>query len=371
MAKNTQVIPYTEIVERVTEIVREDSPTGIPRVRGAVQDVHNHELPREEDWIFHRATSSLNTVAEYKSGTVSIDAGTDAAYFSSAVSMDATFTTRKIKIQGNANIYDVTYVDANTATLRPFLSGGTNVSNAGYTIYQPHYPLAGDFDRFLRDGGLQLFQGGAITLITEEEYVDYYEEVRGSPSPTPSKFRFVGEDTAGNVRLELRPGPSTVLALPYDYMRKVRPMRETTGGSATVSGGATTVNFQEGATLAVADTGWWFRIDAFGRGEASEWYRVIAVSAANSTVTLQTAFGVSGATSAGYTLCTAPDYPTRMHPAILWGAARNILPDQNDPQFPVFDERYNKVIVDAKRLYKTRIYNQDVDTIFEDYQFRR
>ena len=60
-----------------------------------------------------------------------------------------------------------------------------------------------------------------------------------------------------------------------------------------------------------------------------------------------------------------------MHPAILYGAAATVIADQNDPLFKLYEQKYREAITDGKRMYKSRIYNQEVETVLEDFNFRR
>ncbi len=117
-------------------------------------------------------------------------------------------------------------------------------------------------------------------------------------------------------------------------------------------------------------TGGFLRIDAFGTKEDSEWYRIIAITH-DSLLTLQTAFGLSGATAAIYTISDAPQMPARMHDAIFFDAVMLSVTDQNDPMYKTYASEYTKTITDAKRIFKSRSYNQQIDTVLEEWQYRR
>ena len=66
-----------------------------------------------------------------------------------------------------------------------------------------------------------------------------------------------------------------------------------------------------------------------------------------------------------------PMMPAKMHPAMLHGAIALIISDQNDPLFKYHEEKYREIINDGKRTYKTRLYQQDVPLIAEEWQYRR
>ena len=110
-------------------------------------------------------------------------------------------------------------------------------------------------------------------------------------------------------------------------------------------------------------------MDAFGRSDNSEWYRISTITN-DSTMTIATAFGLSGATSAGYTISAVPQMPTSIHPAILYGTIGQVNADQDDPMAMSYIQKYAQVLSDGKRVYKSRMYQQDISTIAEDYRYR-
>ena len=102
MAKNTNVLPYTEVVERVKKLSRSGENTD-EKIRGVIQDVYTREIPVKYDWNFLYASSSLTTTAEYKDGTVSATTGSATITMSSATPTSA-MTGRKIKISGSDGV---------------------------------------------------------------------------------------------------------------------------------------------------------------------------------------------------------------------------------------------------------------------------
>lgn len=372
MSKNTRQLPATEIVEQSIQITRVETTNDESRTWGAMNAEYLLALPFKEDWSFQLASSALVATAKYITGTASVNTGATAVTFSSDVTLPATIVgNARIKFNDNPNVYAITVRDNTTAcTISPPLSEDRNVVSGAYTISFPFYSLAADFNRFPKNGGLTFWQGGKPTPIPEKAIQTHYADQTTSPS-RPSYCRLMAPDTAGNARVELVPGPDKAYVFPYDYLYVPPPLRETTGGTATIAANGTTVAFHGVTTIAEASTGWFFRIDAFGVGADSEWYPVLALSAAASSATLQTAFGVSGATSANYTLSAAPQLPLVLHQALLQGTVKRLLTDQNDSAFVVADSLQTAAINDAKRLYKSRIYGQDIDMVMEDYQYRR
>lgn len=369
MAKNISDIPFTEIVERSIELgrVREEVRG---KVRGIVNDIYVRDIPQKEDWSFlvHRSTITLD--AEYNTGTVSASTGGTTATFDSTVTMESAFTGRRLKISGNDYVYDVVFQHTTALTISPPLSGTSNPSGASYSLFRTSYPLAGDFDRFPKNGGLHQFTGGSKTVIPEKGYDYYTSNFSSTPNSNINFCILFGVNTAGTQLVELSPPGKDAISLEYDYISRLRPLRETTSGLVgSVSASGTSVVGDSNTRFTEATTGDFFRINAFGQGANSEWYRIATISN-NSTMTLVTAFGLSGATSAGYTISSAPQIPTSIQPALLYGTIAQVAADQDDPMAVAYSMKYAQVLSDGKRVYKTRIYQQDIATIAEDYRYR-
>lgn len=369
MSKTVKELPATEIVERALTTARAVSNDDEVRAWAALQDVYLQELAAQADWSFLLASSSLTTEPKYTTGTAAVNSGATAVTFTGAT-IPATLDGGRLKFNDNPNVYTFTRLSSSNGTISPALSEDRNISGGAFTLYQPLYTLAPDFNRFPKNGGLQTWQGGRPTPIPEEAIQSYYSDVTVGPT-RPARCRLVAPDTAGTPRVELDPPPDKAYLMPYDYFYYPPALRESTGGVATVVASATGATFQGTVRLGEVTTGWFFRVDNFGTDAFSEWYRVTSVSAANSAVTFQTAFGLSGATSANYTLCMAPAVPSLLHQYLLHGTTKRLLADQNDKTFIYTDSLQSGVIADAKRLYKTRLYNQPIETALEDYQFRR
>lgn len=182
----------------------------------------------------------------------------------------------------------------------------------------------------------------------------------------------MGQDTAGNTLVELVPPPSLAENWGYDYYKQVRPLIETSAGTlSSIQAGATLVTGNTNCRFAEATTGDWFRVDALGTGADSQWYRILAITN-NSSLNLATAFANTAITSsANYTIARAPEMPVRMHIAVVYGALRSIELDQTDENYLFYHTQYAQVMSDAKRIYVSRPYNQEVTGIHEDYMYRR
>ena len=369
MSKNVNDIPFTEIVERSIELgrVREEIRG---KVRGIVNDIYVRDIPQKEDWSFLFSRSTITLDSEYVTGTVSANNGGTTATFSSNVTMLSSFTGRRLKISGNDYVYDVTFQGTTALTISPPLSGSQNSSSQSYSLFKTSYPLAGDFDRFPKNGGLHQYQGGSKRVIPEKGYDYYTANFSSTPNDNTNFCILFGTDTAGNRQVEISPPSKSAISLEYDYIHRLNPLRETTAGLiGSVSASGTSVTGDSNTKFTEARTGDYFRVDALGKSSNSEWYRIISI-VNNSTLTLSTAFGLSGVTSAGYTISSVPQMPTSIHPAILYGTIAQIDADQDDPMAQVYAVKYAQVLSDGKRVYKSRLYQQDIATIAEDYRYR-
>lgn len=369
MAKNLTALPFTEMVERVAEMAR-IADDGLSRVRAAVQDEYR-DLRNKEDWTFLFSTSAIAAIAPYTVGVASVNTQDTAVTFSTDAVITAAMTGRKVKFNSNGNVYEFTFSNTTGGTISPPLSGDSNVVSGAFSIFQDTYALPDDFARFPRNVAVIKQDGGRNTAIPEfKSYGDWVTNYNPSPS-TPEKCRVVEVGTGGNSSVQFNPPPNKAYVFPFAYVRDMPPLRETTAGVAVIDAGSVAVVGSVGVSrFTEVSTGSYFRISAFGKRDDSEWYRVISI-ANNSAMTLQTAFGTSSASSAGYTLCTAPAMPEIMHPAIVYGALMRILVDQNDTMYQWASSMKSVILTDARRLYKSRDYSADIDGVWEDYHYRR
>ena len=375
MAKNIPHIPYTEIQERIISIGRLDNSVK-EKARASIQDKYAREIPSKFDWEFLITSSSLTTIQEYKTGAVTINTGDTTAVFSSDAVMDTSMTGRRIRISNNPVIYDITFLNTTAHTISPAFQGPTNISGGAYSIFQNKYALAGDFDRFpktvddeRRGGGLYKWEGTRKVGIPSFSYIEATEEFEGNVS-IPKRCRLVGHDTAGKPLVELIPPPKDPRIYGYDYIRQLNPLTETSAGTVTIAAGGNTVTGDTNCRFLEANTGDYFRINSFGTGQDSSWYRVISI-AHNSSLTLGVTFANSGVTSAEYVISRAPDYPPRLQPALVYGPLHEVTLDQNDESTTVYYAKYAETLSDGKRIHVSRVYAKDITGLHEEYQWRR
>lgn len=370
MSKNIPEIPVTEIVERVKSLGRAGRNTDA-KIRGVIQDVYLREIPSKFDWNFLLVSSGLTTIAEFKDGTASINTGATTVTFANAA-ITAAMVGRKINITGDGAVYEITSMSSTTScTVVPQYQATQNASNQAYTIFQPLYALSRDFERFPKPGGIYRQIGGEKKVLEEVQYRPYLDTYRNTPT-IPEKCRIVGQDTAGNAIVELIPPPADSENWGYDYFKQLRPLIETTAGTlSSVAANGTTVVGNSNTRFTEATTGDWFRVDALGTGPDSQWYRIVAISH-DSSMTLATAFANTAITSsANYTIARAPEMPVRLHVGVIYGALRSLELDQTDENFVFYHSQYAQVMSDAKRIYMSRPYNQEVTGVHEDYLYRR
>ena len=169
MSKNISELPFTEIVERISELARERIDAR-SKVRGNANDFYIREFARKFDWNFFLAQSTITVQGQYNTGTITATTGSTTVVFSSDVALTQSNNLWWIKVQGNDYVYQFTYVAANSGTLNVPFGGTVNVTNGSYNLFQPYYSLASDFDRFPKNGGLIKFAGGTETIIPELPY---------------------------------------------------------------------------------------------------------------------------------------------------------------------------------------------------------
>lgn len=368
---NINEIPYTELVERTQKLARVGENT-VEKIRGVVNDVYCREIPAKFDWTFLMADSAITTIAEKHGGTVSMTTGDTTVVLTSD-----TFSTsdvgKQIKFTGNDTVYDViAYLSTTSVTISPALWGSQNLTGSSYSLFQPRYSLARNFDRFPKPGGVYRWAGGKKQILPEVQYANYVNDEYHSTASQPNKTRLVEADTSGCLQVELIPAPKDARVLGCDYVKTVKPMSETTAGTiASIAAGGTAVRGSGTNFLSIETDGTYFlRVNELGVGADSNWYRIISVQS-QSDLTLATAFANTAITVATYTIAQAPQLPTRLHIGVVYGALRALTIDQNDPNAEFYHMQYASVLSDAKRIYVSRPYSQDMDGVMTDYRYRR
>jgi hypothetical protein len=278
-------------------------------------------------------------------------------------------TGRKIKFSNNSNIYDFTYVASNSGSINPPLSGSTNITSGGYTIYKNIYSLPSDFDRFPVNGGLLFYSSGQPDPLPELAGDDYYEQATASPSSVPEGCRFTDYDVNGDMQVEVVPPPSDAYILLNEYLKTLAPMYENTMGTIVITSNQTAVT-GTGTVFLQMNTGDYLRADVFGDKGESVWYKISVISS-NSDLTLTSVFRKDSSYTGSFTICSEPKIPYKFHNALIYGSIKKILSDEKDPMLMYANAEYMKIIGDNKVLEQSRHAKDDVETIAEDINYRR
>lgn len=365
---NLRTIPFTEAVEKTQDLTRTNADSK-QRIRGIINEVYTLDIPSAYDWSFLKSSSAISTIAEHKSGYASVTTQATAVTLQSSNTISSAYTGRKIKFSGNSDIYDVTFANTTGLTISPPLSGITNVSTGGYTIYQNVYTLPQDFDRFPVNGGLLFYSGGQPQPLAELLDDDYYEQTNASPTAVPNNCRLVGYDTAGVRQFEVIPPPSQVYILLNEYLKVLAPMYENTMGTVVITSNQTAVT-GTGTVFTQMNTGDYLRFDAFGKSADSVWYQIQTISS-DTNLTLATNFRKDSSVSGSFTISSAPRMPYKFHNAVIYGAVRKLLPDEKDPMLQFANNEYIRIITENKVLEQSRHAKDNIELIAEDYGYRR
>jgi len=370
---NLKEIPFTELFERVQDEVR-DKSTGTAteaKYKGRINDIYQRDLPGRYKWSWLRKAGTVQTNADYATGTVAVAvAGSD------LTGTDTVWTTgmsnRIIKFGSNEDIYTFTYVSATTATISPAYTGATALTEDTYSIIDNDYSLASDFV----DGELtevyywKNSQRQYLTRATEEGATSTQNNSRKISQSlvpaTPDKFWIYGTDSSGYEVMYLTPPPTTALLLYYDYEQILDPMTEyTTGTCATVNDDETVTGTGTDFTNNVA-AGDVFRMDGNGTSSNSTWYTVDSITDATH-LELTAVWGQATASTAAYTICKKPvAIPYYMHDALVWGSCMLSAMDQGDQrQVAYFTQMFTSRVNEGKRRQERKIKNKRVKTIYE------
>lgn len=101
------------------------------------------------DWPFLVTSDWIQTVAEYTTGTASINVTNGSASISgTATSWTSAMTGRKFRITGDNEWYEFTFATTTTATLDRVYEGTTSTT-ADYTLFKDTFRVRGDVNKLL------------------------------------------------------------------------------------------------------------------------------------------------------------------------------------------------------------------------------
>lgn len=367
----TGIIPFSEIFERLMTLAKIDSFNNEDYAKGLVNDAYTRALPGSNDWNPITEDSFLSMSASYSTGNVACNAGSTALSGSgTAWTSGMTYANGwKIKFAGLNNIYRFTYTGPTSATISPALEGETNLTAHGYVLFRDEYSLPSDFDRFLKNGSLYVFQGGrrydTIMELPRDKFRDeFYPDVQ-DPIRRCMLTRL---DASGNRMVRVNPPPKSAKVYPIDYIKKVAPMREYTIGTVTVNTGSTTVTGSGTQWTTNVVAGMYFRIDSIGQGDSSKWYKIASVTNATQIV-LESAYEDGIEAGADYTICSSPTaFPPEFHDFILYEAVAVAVASSDDPNTEVMIGKRTEVLARLNKNYKSRRSNQQFGVDDDGYR---
>jgi hypothetical protein len=364
MSNLTRILPFSELVEKAQTLARDNTSGSRDKFKGLINRAYTQVIPRKEDWSPLITSSTITCYAQYNTGTVAITAGAT-AIVGTGTTWTAAMSNRKIKINGNDNVYTFTRTAATTGTISPALSGANNISGAGYTIYDDDYSLTSDFDRFLSGGSLYRYRSGRPFVIPEVSERLWRDEFVNGTSDEVMRCRMRGFDSSMNRVVEVNPAPNTAISLQYDYVKFLPPMTEyNTGTISTLANGAAAVTGVSTDFDGYGSTSYtyYLRIDRDGIGDSSVWYKISSFDS-NTGITL--ASNYNGASIASgtepYTISMIPLLPYNFHDWMIYSAAIESAVDSEDPAVQGWMAIASQIESECKKLWKNRNPNKDIE----------
>lgn len=169
------------------------------------------------NWPWLLKNSTIQTVADITTGTVSINSGSTALTFSSAPSVSV---ANQYMIQFTATSDDWYFITSHTAsstsaTLSVPFVGSSNISGASYILRKVFYSLPSDLDRIVDIRQAVTDQKlCAVDIRTFDHYLP-------DPSATaePLYYSVAGLDTSKYWQITLYPIPTSILNLQLRYLQ--------------------------------------------------------------------------------------------------------------------------------------------------------
>jgi hypothetical protein len=183
-------------------------------LRGYINDTIER-ICRSRPWTRLDKQSTLQTIAAYRAGTVSIAVGATAGTGSSTVFTSA-MTGRLIRIVNLLEFYTFTYVSATSFTIdRPY-EGAVDAVGATFIIWQPIVELPSDVAE------IKSLRNPDLGIDMNERPREWLDRNAASRLLIDSPRLYVpAEDSANKLaQIELYPGPLDAMGLPMEYRAK-------------------------------------------------------------------------------------------------------------------------------------------------------
>ncbi len=173
------------------------------------------QITRSRPWTRLEKQATLQTVAEYTTGTVTIDVGdTD------GTGTDTVFTEamdgRLIRLGNLIQFYTFIFVTATTFEISRPYEGTTDLEDSAFTIWQPVYELPADLAEI---SSLRNPTWGFDLEEASREWLDRSAATRFEIGP-PRRWVPAEDSATGRTQIELHPGPDEAIGLPMRYTAK-------------------------------------------------------------------------------------------------------------------------------------------------------
>ncbi len=168
---------------------------------------------RSREWSRLKRTATIQTIARYATGTISIASGATSGTGTDTVFTSA-MTGRFIRLANLLESYVFTYVSATAFTLDRAFEGDDDLVDAAFSIYQPVYELPADFGRLTSLVNPTL---GIKLTETSRDYINRNAASRLAIEP-PRVYAPFKDSSTPLQQIELYPAPQESVGLPLEYL---------------------------------------------------------------------------------------------------------------------------------------------------------
>ena len=175
------------------------------------------------NWERRRVVGTLQTVAPYETGTVSVQKG-GTAITGTGTDWSEDMTGRTIRIANRPEIYTFTAMDEDSGKLDRAYEGDTDAA-ASYRIFQSVYSLPADCKIV---ESIRAYQTGLALAMVSASRLDEIDAARVTYGD-PQMYTLAMEDSSDPPRMqvELWPAPERALGLPVRYVAEAPSLNGT------------------------------------------------------------------------------------------------------------------------------------------------